>query len=244
MTAVRWSALLLATMVCAPQSAGAQALSPEPAVALTQFTAPTMPMLLSRTLSRALPDGKAFTVTRRYRIRFVPNADGFRIDGELIAVEVDAPAKLAAFADLERTRPDIGMFPLHLDSRGMLLPAVASPSGDEVRQAIGLVLDGMGHSQSPALDMLEAQAFVQRFRQRPPASQWPADIFRPLAESSNRSSEVPLPGGAMGRITIEIAARRNPADGLMREMSRTITTSLDGGLRHSYESWTLAPTRP
>lgn len=244
MTTARRAALLLAAIAGTASPAGAQAVSPQAAVALSRFAAPTMPMLLSRTLRRPLPDGKEFTVTRRYRIRFSPIADGFQIDGELVAVEVDAPEKLTAFADLERSRQDVGMFPLSLDSRGMLLPTVASTSGDEVRQAIELVLDGMGQSQIPALDMLEAQAFVQRFRQRPPASQWPVDIFRPLAESSNRSSEVPLPGGAMGHISIEIAARRNPADGLMHEMSRTITTNLDGSLRHSYESWTMAPARP
>ena len=199
------------------------------------------PLLLSRTLRRALPDGQEFTVTRRYRIVFTPDGDGYRVDGALAGVDVRAPQTLSAFADLERTRPDTGMFPLHLDAAGMLLPSAGVASGEEVRKAAELVLERMGHDRLPALDMLEAQSFVQRIRQRPPSSQWPVDIFRPRSDKLDQSSEVPLPGGAVGRITIAIAARSDARTGLMRELNRTIMTDLAGDRRYSYEIWTLEP---
>ena len=221
------------------QSAGA---SPAEQVA-TPFVAPAAPMILSRTLRRPLPGGADFIATRSYEIRFVREGEGHRIDGRLVEVDVKAPASLSAFAEIERNRPDTGMFPLRLDAAGMLLPVAGSPSGSEVRSATELVLARLGERQMPALDMLEAQAFAQRIGQRPTMSQWPADVLRPLATSSSRSSPVPLPGGVTGQITIEIAASTQGGSGLMREMTRTVTSDLGGDLRRTIETWTLTAVR-
>jgi hypothetical protein len=212
-----------------------------PASLAPPFAAPTGPMLLSRTLRRPLPDGAEFVAGRTYEIQFVREDTGYRIEGRLVAVDVRAPDSLAVFAELERKRPDTGMFPLHLDAAGMLIPAAGAPSGAEVRKAVAIALDRLGQRSVPAVDLVEAQTFVQSIGKRPAMSQWPADIFRPLAANSSKSSVVPLPDGTSGHITIEIAARTQGSGGLMREMTRAVTTDLGGNLRHTFETWTLAP---
>ena len=54
---------------------------------------------------------------------------------------------------------------------------------------------------------------------------------------------MPLPGGVTGQITIEIAASTQGGSGLMREMTRTVTSDLGGDLRRTIETWTLTAAR-
>ena len=66
---------------------GADAAAPSPA-----FQPPLdLVMLLSRALWCSLADGREIVATRRYPVRFVPQDPGWRVDGELLASEIDAP---------------------------------------------------------------------------------------------------------------------------------------------------------
>src|SRR5690606_40612679 len=74
-------------------TAGGIALAALPAsraAAAAGFDPPLAPMLYTRQLERELPDGARFAVGRRLAIRFVREAEGFRVEGEQVGVEVDA----------------------------------------------------------------------------------------------------------------------------------------------------------
>jgi hypothetical protein len=92
------------------------------------------PMLLSRTLVRELGGGATIVATRRYRVVFHRTEAGWRIDGALVASEIDAPAALSALAAIERGRPDDGLFPILLDPAGRIVPK--APSGGQGREAV------------------------------------------------------------------------------------------------------------
>ena len=92
-----------------------------------RFAPPSTPMLYTRRLERSLVGGASLTVTRRFAVRFVLEADGFRVDGEQVDVTVEAPPQLATLAELERERVETGLFPLRLDPAGTIVGQ--SPTG-------------------------------------------------------------------------------------------------------------------
>ncbi|MCB2079103.1 MAG: hypothetical protein R3E09_01525 [Novosphingobium sp.] len=206
------------------------------------FQPPQSPMLLTRTLRRPLPDGKQVLTRRSYEVHIVPESNGFRIDGKLVDVVVEAPRKLQALADIERNRPDKGMFPMRLDANGMLLPGGDPQSGEAVKKAIALVSQELGAMKLAAFDMLQAQAFVSQFRQRQGLSQWPADLFRPVPGQHRETRTIPLPNGARGHVAVDTDATTQGPAGLLSSFTRTVTTDLEGDARVTYESWTLTET--
>ena len=113
--------------ICLAGSAAVMALAAfsTPAPASEQrsapFNPPMSPLLLTRSLHRPLPDGKAVVTRRSYEVRISRNAGGFIVEGRLIDCQVEAPPSLAAIAEIERRRPDNGLFPIMLDHRGMIL---------------------------------------------------------------------------------------------------------------------------
>src|SRR5688572_7537209 len=62
----------------------------------SRFAPPSGPMRYTRRLERELVDGARLVVSRGFAVRFVPEADGFRVDGEQVDSAVDAPAALDA----------------------------------------------------------------------------------------------------------------------------------------------------
>jgi hypothetical protein len=100
------------------------------------FAPPTGPVTMTRTLVRNLADGKQIIVTRRYLIRFTPEGDGYRLDGEQIDAEVVAPSALSGLAEIERKRIDKGLFPARLDARGMIRPARLDRDPDTTSAAL------------------------------------------------------------------------------------------------------------
>ena len=82
---------------------------------------PAGSVLLTRELRNAPSDGKEVVSRCRYAIRFHPNATGYRVEGELVGADVDAPPELAQLAEAERTRSAEGLFPLALDRHGLIL---------------------------------------------------------------------------------------------------------------------------
>ena len=216
--------------------------APGPAETPGPFVAPERPMILTRTLRRPLPDGKEVISRRSYEVRFVADGEGFRIDGTLVDVAVEAPPSLAALAAVERGRGDAGMFPMRLDAGGRLLAGSDPQAGESIARALDIVARELGQMRLAAFDMMQAQAFAERFRQRPGISQWPADLFRPASGKHREERTIPLPGGARGHVTVEIEARGQGRGGLLVSLSRTVTTDLDGDLRMTFESWTLSPS--
>jgi hypothetical protein len=212
----------------------------------SNFSPPASSLVLTRTIVRPLPDGKTITTRRDYEVRITRAGDGFRVDGALIDVAVDAPPSLLALAEIERRRPDTGLFPILLDASGM----IAAPSGPQqsglVSQAASLLTERIGSSGLPALDMLQAQAFVARLRAGTARSQWPDDVFHPAPGKRSEARKLALPGGGEGQVLIEIAGERAGPEGQIASVDRTVTTELAGDRRVTLERWrisrAIAPT--
>lgn len=227
------TAILLAI---AAQASPVVATTPQPAA----FAPPHAPLLLIRTLYRPLPDGKAIVTRRSYAIRIVPDGAGYRVDGELVQATVDAPPLLGAMAELERRRPDTGMFPILLDAQGQIRGGGNLLSDGSLVRAGVIAAEAIGGSGLPAIDMLQAQAFVKTLSGRSPRSQWPADVFNPLPGKRDEARVIALPGGEEGRVSIEIASQGASRGGQVALLERVVTTDLAGDTRVTREQWQLS----
>lgn len=220
------------------------ALSPMPVAAATQampaFLPSAEPMVLTRVLRRPLPGGIEIATERSYEIRFVREADGYRIEGELIAVAIEAPKQFEALSALERSRPDTGMFPMHIDASGRFVAMQGrdiKPAAPEVaRIAQGLV----PASLSPA-EARDAAAFISQTAANPIRTAWPDDLFRPEPGKRSSSQVISLPGGKTGEVTVAIEARVDQGSGLVTTFEREVTTRLGDSTRVTIETWTLSP---
>jgi len=196
-------------------------------------------MILTRTLRRELPGGAEIKTQRSYEIRFVAERDGYRIDGRLIDVEVETPPVLRALAAIEKSRPDTGMFLIRTDRQGILkfgnkpLPGAAHREAGEVSKqqvnAMALQVDDAG----------VARAFVGQFDDRTGNTAWPADLFIPLPGARSEVREMPMPDGALGKVSILVDARANGTSGLLESFARRVTTDLGGNTCTTEEIWTL-----
>ena len=226
------SAILVAGALSAPAAS-----APSPPAG---FAPPQAQLLLTRTLHRPLPDGKAIVTRRSYAVRIVRDGTGYRVDGTLVESRVDAPPALASLAEIERRRPDNGNFPILLDASGLILGGAGLQSDGSLDRAAAIAAEAIGDSGLPAIDMLQVQAFIKQLPSRAPRSLWPADIFHPAPGKRSESRTITLPGGAEGHITIEIEARGPAPDGQLASLSRVVTTDLAGDMRVTREHWQLA----
>jgi hypothetical protein len=212
--------------------------APSPASPSSTFAVPDRPMVLTRILRRPLADGKEIVTLRSYLLRFTPTEDGARIDGELLAVTVDAPPMLKGMAELERARPDTGMFPMRLGRDGMLLAGNPAPAGSARNAAVDQVISHIDALDLSAPDIAEAQAFARQFRGGGGGTPWPRDLFRPAPGERQDDRSVPLPGGEQGRVRIVTHTSVTP-QGLLATYSRSIVTEMGRDRRVSHEQWSL-----
>jgi hypothetical protein len=232
------ASVLVPTMVSAAQN------GPSPSLSDQQFAPPQSPMLFTRTLRRSLPGGGEVVTRRSYRIRFIRDANGFRIEGALLACEVDAPPALSGLAAIERARGDDGMFPLRVDLSGRLQPAVvaeARAAPVELRTAVSTAVRQLADAPLAPAERGTLRSFAQNIGERPAVSQWPVNLFHPGSGQAQETRTVRLPNGESGQVTIAIEAQAHPQGGMLRTMTRTVTTDLDGTARTSLEQWTLLP---
>lgn len=206
----------------------------------TGFAPPAAPMLLTRTLRRPLPGGAEIRTQRRYEIRFVSDDGGFRIDGRLVDVAVDAPPALRALAALERARPDDDMFPMRLDANGRLLPKAEPDLAGESRKATSLTLQKVHSLGLDRPDARQAEAFISQFETRPGRTPWPDDLFNPAPGNRRETRTIPMPNGERGTVAIDIEAHTAGSLGLLARFERKVTTELGGNARVTEETWTLS----
>jgi hypothetical protein len=208
------------------------------------FEPPQAQLLLTRTLHRPLPDGKAVITRRSYAVRIVRVLAGYRVDGTLVEAHVDAPPSLAALAELERRRPDQGFFPIMLDEKGMIVGGGSPLAEGSLEQAAMIAAEAIGSSGLLAIDMLQAQAFVRQLAKRAPRSQWPADVFHPVPGKRSETRSIALPGGEEGHVLIEILTQGANPDGQIAQLDRVVTTDLAGDTRVTREQWALHQMQP
>lgn len=215
-----------------------------------RFTPPHAPQRLTRTLIRDLADGKQIIATRMYRIRFLREGKGWRVEGEQIGVEVSAPPPLAALASLERARIDRQTFPMQLDAAGHIMSAAAPASPPPPMASASktkAVEDLLGKARlTPAQrSTAEAVSHAMLSAGANAATPWPADLFDAAPGSREELLHPTLPDGTQGDVRITTAASHPDCAGeafpAMRQMQRDVTTRLGGTSRHTREIWTITP---
>lgn len=209
-------------------------------VAAEAFSPPTAPQLLTRTLRHELHDGRAVVTRRTYRVNFVAESAGFRIDGTLAEVTVDAPPGLEALAALERKRPDVALFPMRLDAEGNLKDVAEAPAPSLAqKQALGTASEQIARMPLSPDDARQAQGFVAQLRANPYRTAWPRDLFHPAPGDRREQRDIPLGNGLHGAVTTEITARADATSGLLAAFRRKVTTDLGGNTRVVVEEWAL-----
>jgi hypothetical protein len=207
-----------------------------------RFSPPSGTLVLTRTLYRSLPDGKEIVIARRYTIRFSPEDDGYRLDGELLGADVVAPPVLANLAEIERNRPDRGLFPARLDSDGMIRGSDMGPVDSGARQqAVGGATSLIARAPLPTGTKQESNQFLAQVAKASSGTAWPRFLFNPGQNERRESREIALPDGTVGHVEVRVHAEGVMPSGLARMVERTVTTRLSGTERVTREVWTLAP---
>ena len=192
------------------------------------------PMLLSRTVTRELAGGYAIVATRRYRIAFHRIEGGWRIDGALVASEIDAPPALAPLVAIERDRPDDGLFPILLDESGRIVPSERPAATATVEQAIAAAA-----GVAKAVGAVPDPAFLAQLRSAGGLTPWPETLFLPVTARSESAREVELPDGAGGTVKVELDTTAAEDAPLMARAERIVTTEMGGRRKVAREAWTL-----
>lgn len=233
-------AVLFAGVAAAALTPGPGAVaSPVEAPRAARFTPPDGPMLLSRALHRPLPGGAEVVTVRTYEIRFHRTPEGYRIDGMLLTADITVPPRFEALAQIERNRPDTGLFPMTLDHRGRLLP-VQSREPDDSAQRAGRLAASKIPDRLSAGEARNARAFIGRISENPVHTAWPDELFAPEPGKHSATQTIPLPDGKTGQVSVEIEASNDTQTGLLSRLTRRVTTDLDGSQRVTIETWTLA----
>lgn len=241
---------LLLGAALAGASLAAASLAPTPASAAEQptaFVAPADPLLLTRELRKSLVDGNEVVSRRHYEVRFVPTPHGWRVDGQLLGAEVEAPPELAELAEIERTRADDDLFPLQLDAAGQILPQPRATDAGTAAQVSQAATRLLASAQLSPAERQSAMAMVARLQAEGQATggTWPADLFRAAPGTQTRQRDIPLADGSSGQVTVTltVAGHAVPQASLPARVQRRIVTDLAGTTRQSVETWTLAPAR-
>lgn len=236
--------VFLASVVALTPAMAATALAEPGEAGQLAFMPPEATQVLTRTVNRSLPGGREIRVRRSYRISFVRIGDGYRVDGELIVAEVDAPQAVSGLAELERNRPDTGLFPIFLDTNGRIVAHAQPAPSLAVSQGAGLAIERIGNSGLSPTDQAEALSFVRQVAQQGGNVAWPSDLFNPFPGNRTETRRVPLPQGGEGEISISIDAQADPVQHYLRSIDRVVITRLGDSERLSRESWTMTPFTP
>ncbi len=230
---------VLALLLClGGQAAVADQAGPD--VGAGMFSPPGGPMLLTRELHRSLSDGKQVVSRRSYEVRFVPEAGGFRVDGRLVAVEVEVPPHLEALATLERARGDEGLFPMHLTARGLIAEqrSVAVPGTPQTRNLVAAMI---AKSPLPAGQRGSVKGFVATLLAHPEMAggHWPLELFHPMTGTRREVRDYALADGSPATTTVDMDAAGDGPGGLLQHCHRSIVTQAGGVVQRSDEFWTL-----
>lgn len=230
------------------QSAGALALLPllaphALAASRAPLAPPLKPMRFTRKLTRELAGGYSVVVERAYEIAFSRSSRGFRIVGSQVAVNVEAPSNLEAFAKLERERVERGLFPMQLDAGGLILSCPESVPSENLAKAVDEALSRISAMSGEDGDRRDARSFVLQLQQAAGqiSNEPPANLFVPPPAAESVTRRVVLPGGTEGVVTTTFAGAVSGVSGLMESAERTVVTETGGTLRRTLEHWSLGP---
>lgn len=211
------------------------------AVDRARVTPPDKPMRLTRRLVRQLGPGADITLSRSWKVDFLPRAEGWLVEGDQIAVEVDAPAMFEELAKIERQRKVTEAFPIMLDTSGTIHHAQEPASKLDMQQVaaaaeqvVGRQSVGQGARDEMRLFMGELQRGAGTL-----ISRMPDDLFFPDCKPQVEKRSLAVPGGGVGEIEMLYIAKASPDTGLLQASERRITTRFGGSELQSAEYWML-----
>ncbi len=233
-------ALFLAGVAAAlPSAAAFSEAMAAPSTNASSFAPTSNPLILTRTVWRELQDGKEIVARRRYAVRIMSDGAGFTVVGEQIDSAVEAPAALAALAEMERRRSEVSLFPMQLDANGQILaeqrgfdPAARSGSVRVAQQFVQA-------SDMANADKVLTGSLIDQIAKAGGIAQWPSDLFNPTRQNQQEIRCMALPGGMEGEVTISITVHGQLQGGLPRAVERMVVTKLEGTRKVTREQWTL-----
>ncbi len=196
------------------------------------------PLLVTRTATRTLRDGKEIVTRRTYRVTFRRDGAGYVAEGVQTNSEIEAPPVLASLARIERDRPDNAIFPAQLDANGLIVEAATTEPGPELAAGIAAARKLVAPVRLSGPDRATANAVLDAAAKGHPAP-WPADLFSASAADQTMQRGIALPSGAPGLVTVtqRIPARRS--DGTPARYVREVVTEIDGSSRPNREEWSI-----
>ena len=231
---------LAASLACAlvTLSPGPLLAQSAPVVSEPAAAARTAPLLVTRTATRALRDGKEIVTRRTYRVTFRRDGAGYVAEGVQTSSEIEAPPVLASLARIERDRPDNAIFPAQLDVNGLIVEAATTEPGPELAAGIAAARKLVAPVRLSGADRASANAVLDAAAKGHPAP-WPADLFSASAADQTMQRSIALPSGAPGLVTVtqRIPARRS--DGTPARYVREVVTEIDGSSRPNREEWSI-----
>lgn len=211
----------------------------EAAVAVTAdrtFVPPEGPVAMTRSLVRTLADGRELEATRRYLIRFVPDGEGWRVEGQLQDISINVPPPLEGLAALERGRIEPDLFPMLIDRAGQFRPGTAAPPDPQLRARALRLSESMLARTAASRDA--SAMLTQIIAAGAEATPWPRDLFNPGPEVFERR-DITLPGGGPGRISLTLRSVGQVPGRLPARFERIIASEVGGTSRTSREVWTF-----
>lgn len=231
------------------RAAGAAAFSaaftmPSALHARERLNIPANWMTLCRIIERELGDGRMLMVKRDWRVAFARDGIGAQISGQQIAVDVDAPEKLASLAAIERSRSTEGMFPITLSAEGLIQSAGRYTESDDIEAAVKeaeAILEQRGFGRDEAARRMRYIAQLQH-ASGSLLDQLPPDLFFPRNQSVTTVRPVELPGGAEGAFEMTYTAKTAPGVPWLESSERKVITRVGNDERLSREIWMLTAT--
>jgi len=198
-------------------------------------------MTLRRIIERELGDGRTLAVTRDWRVAFARDGMGAQISGEQIAVDVDAPEKLAALAAIERSRSTDAMFPIALSAEGLIQSAGRYTETDDIEAAVreaGAILEQRGFPPDEAARRLRYIAQLEH-ASGSLLNQLPPDLCFPRNQSVTTVRPVQLPDGVEGAFEMTYTAKTAPGQPWLESSERKVVTRVGSEERLLREIWML-----
>lgn len=214
-----------------------------PLQARSSVPLPSGAMILARRVERPLSDGQKIVVTRKWLVAFSDTAQGIMVAGRQIDVIVDAPARLAPLADVERSRSTDGMFPILLTESGLIASAGKSETDDDVARA-ARAAESMIAASGASADQVVAAGQVLAQLQMASSSLFdnlPPDLFFPSGRPIHNIQPVNLPDGSHGEFELDYVTQPATPGSWLHHASRRIETRLGSDARQSTEEWSLEP---
>lgn len=204
------------------------------------FKPPPGKLILTRTVVRALPDGKQILIRRSYAITIRAAGEGFRAEGHIAAIKVEVPPKLEPIAAVERGRWIDDPFPITLGRDGQILSVTTSPAEAATRaQGAEASIKVLRNEQLDPAERRRREAFVTALARTGTGTLWPADLFNPPEDHTEAERALTLPDGRTGTVVTRTTVSGRFPGGVPRRFERLVTTQLDGHDSASTETWTV-----